>query len=305
LDDISPSDIYNFNASLDGPVPFTGNKGKFFINVRRFYNDGHLYGRRDWRADGDTTLVRSSNRFEVLGTPGDRSIVPMNYDSWYTGQANLTYQLTNLIKVRVKFNYEDREFREYDHFFKFNPDGDFTKFQTGYNGTLSWDHTLNNTTFYTVKFSQFEKEFKQYVYENPEDPRYVNNDKFAVPELNFSIGGQKNEHFTRSTRSQIAKFDITSQVHPKHLMKSGIEMRRHKLSYEQFNVIDSNLTDSIFTAIKPGVNDPNFTAYTFEPIEFSAYVQDKMDPRVISQTGKKNSCENLFFYKIRHYLKSY
>ncbi len=277
LDDISPSDIYNFNASLDGPVPFTGNKGKFFINVRRFYNDGHLYGRRDWRADGDTTLVRSSNRFEVLGTPGDRSIVPMNYDSWYTGQANLTYQLTNLIKVRVKFNYEDREFREYDHFFKFNPDGDFTKFQTGYNGTLSWDHTLNNTTFYTVKFSQFEKEFKQYVYENPEDPRYVNNDKFAVPELNFSIGGQKNEHFTRSTRSQIAKFDITSQVHPKHLMKSGIEMRRHKLSYEQFNVIDSNLTDSIFTAIKPGVNDPNFTAYTFEPIEFSAYVQDKME----------------------------
>ncbi|MCB0268912.1 MAG: TonB-dependent receptor [Calditrichaeota bacterium] len=277
LDDVAPSQIYNVNASLDGPIPGTKSKGRFFVNFRRFYNEGYLYGRRDWRADGDTTLVRASNRFEVLGTPGDGAIVPMNSESWYSGQANLTYQLTNLIKARVKFNYEDREFRDYDHFYKLNPDGDYSKFQTGYNGTVSLDHTLSNRAFYTLKFSQFEKEFTQYVYEDPSDSRYTNNDKFSVPSLNFSIGGQKNEHFNRITRTQIAKFDFTAQVNDKHLMKAGIEARRHKLSYEQFNVIDSNLSDTLFTAVKPGINDPNFTAYTFEPEEFSVYVQDKME----------------------------
>ncbi|MEZ4761949.1 MAG: hypothetical protein R3C26_01690 [Calditrichia bacterium] len=132
-----------------------------------------------------------------MGTPGDGAIVPMNSESWYSGQANLTYQLTNLIKARVKFNYEDREFRDYDHFYKLNPDGDYSKFQTGYNGTVSLDHTLSNRAFYTLKFSQFEKEFTQYVYEDPSDSRYTNNDKFSVPSLNFSIGGQKNEHFNK------------------------------------------------------------------------------------------------------------
>jgi len=277
LDDHSVSDIYNVNATLDGPVPFTNAKARFFVNFRRNYNDGWLYGRRDFRADGDTTQIRSAGKFEVLGTPGDRSVVPLNSNSWYSLQGNLTYQLSALLKARFKVNYEDRNFREYDHFWKFNPDGDYKKFQTGFNVTASLDHTLSAKTFYSIKLSRFEKEFKQYVYENPSDPRYVQNDKFSVPALNFSFGGQKNEHFTRTTKTNIAKLDLTSQVSKKHLMQLGFEARIHRLDFLRFDVIDSDQTDTLFTAVQPGVNDPNFDQYAFKPQEFSAYLQDKME----------------------------
>ncbi|MCK6619936.1 MAG: carboxypeptidase-like regulatory domain-containing protein [Calditrichaceae bacterium] len=274
LDDISATNIYNIQASLDGPVPFTRGKGNFFVNFRRWYDDGWLYGQRVYRADGDT--IRLSNG-RIVGTPGDGGIVPMNFNSWYTGQANLTYRLTNLIKLGVKLNGEDLEFREYDHYYKLNPDGDLTKFQQGYNTTFTFDHTLNATTFYNVKFSYFEKDFNQYVYENPEDPRYVDNTKFAVPAFNFGTGGQKNQHFNRNTISRIYKFDLTSQVTKKHLMKAGIETRFHTIYFQDYNVIDANQSDSLFTPIMPGPGDPNFSQYSFNPIEFSAYVQDKME----------------------------
>lgn len=274
LDDLSATNIYNLQASLDGPLPFTRGKGRFFANFRRLYDDGWLYGQRVYRADGDT--IRLANGL-IGGSPGDNGIVPMNYNSWYTGQANLTYRLTNLIKLGLKLNGEDLEFREYDHYYKLNPDGDLTKFQRGYNTTLSLDHTLNATTFYNLKFSYFEKDFKQYVYEDPTDPRYVDNTKFAVPAFNFGTGGQKNQHFNRNTISRIYKFDVTSQVNRKHLMKAGVETRFHRIYFQDFNVIDANQSDSVFTPVMPGPGDPNFSQYSFNPIEFSAYVQDKME----------------------------
>jgi hypothetical protein len=229
-------------------------------------------------ANGDTIQVNGG----IDGTPGDLSIVPMNFNSWYSGQATLSYQLTNLIKLRGKLNYEDRHFRsgnfeDYDHFYKLNPDGDFQKFQTGINASFSIDHTLNSRTFYTLKYSYLEKDFLQYVYEDPEDPRYVDNNKFAVASFNFSNGGQKNQHFNRNTKTNILKFDLTSQVSRTHQLKAGIESRWHRVFFLDFNVIDGTPADTFFTPTRPGENDPNYSEYTFKPIEYSAYLQDKME----------------------------
>ncbi|RMH76203.1 MAG: TonB-dependent receptor, partial [Calditrichaeota bacterium] len=151
------------------------------------------------------------------------------------------------------------------------------KFQRGYNYSLTLDHTLGSRTFYTLKYAFFRKKFEQYVYEDPTDPRYVDAARFAVPAFNFSIGGQKNQHFNRETRTSILKFDITSQVNKRHLLKAGLEARLHRLDFLDFNVIDKDQTDSVFTPVVPAPGDPNWNQYRFKPIEFSAYVQDKME----------------------------
>ncbi|RMF58291.1 MAG: TonB-dependent receptor [Calditrichaeota bacterium] len=204
----------------------------------------------------------------------------MNFNSWYTGQANISYQVTNLIKLKATFNYENKRFKEYDHFWKYNPDGDLKKFQHGFNTTITLDHTLSSTTFYTVKYAYFKKDFKQYVYEDPTDPRYVNPNAaaFAVPAFTFGVGGQKNQHFNRNTQTHIGKFDITSQVSKNHLMKAGFEIRLHRLFYQDFNVIDIDQTDDeLFTPGIPSDTSTNFNQYTFKPVEYSFYVQDKME----------------------------
>ncbi len=266
IDDVSPRHIYNYKFSLSGPIPLLGKKNTFFVNFRNFYNQGYLYGRRDVFTDG---------------SPGDSAFVSMNSNEWFTGQSKLSFQLTDLLKVNATFNYENREFREYDHFYKFNPEGDFDKFQWGYNSQLTIDHTLSKTTFYTVKFARFEKNFEQYVYENPEDPRYVDNldPKFTTSAFQFSIGGQKNQHFSRTTATNIVKLDITSQVTKRHLMKMGVEGRLNNLDLEDFSIIDGSqfTQDTTFFPVKPDPTSINFSQYSFEPIELSAYIQDKIE----------------------------
>jgi len=258
----SPADLYNIRASLNGPIPLTGKKGRFFINVRNFYNEGWLYGQKGVNVDG---------------TPGDSSIVPMNSNKWYTGQGNFTFQLTNLMKLKFTFSYENRHFRNYDHFFKFNPDGDFKKFRWAFSGSATLDHTLSSTTFYTLKFAKFENDFTQYVFQSPFDPRYVDNTKYNVAAFNFSKGGQKNQHFNRNTQTDIIKFDLTSQITKRHLIKVGLETRFHRLKFEDFNVIDGNQNDTLFTAVEPDKFDPNFTRYVFKPVQYSGYIQDKIE----------------------------
>lgn len=262
INDVSPTDLYDFRISLDGPIPFTSRRGRFFVNFRQNFNEGWLYGKREVNNDG---------------TPGDGQVVPMNENRWYTLQSKLTFRLTDLMKLQGTVNWDDRKFREYDHFYKLNPDGDFTKFRTGINGSLTLDHTLSKRTFYTLKAARFNTEFQQYVFEDPSDPRYVDPTKFAVSAFQFSRGGQKNQHFFRQTTTNIIKFDITSQVTNRHLLKSGIETRIHRLHFLDFNVVDKFLNDTLYTPTKPGIYDPNYTEYITKPFEFSFYVQDKME----------------------------
>ena len=265
IDNVSPSDLYDFNGSLSGPVPFLSKRANFFANVRYNYTDGYLYGRRDVNVDG---------------SQGDRAYVPLNNTTWYSGQGKLSYNLTNLMKLQIGFNYENKDFREYDNYYRFNPDGHYYKFQWGYNGTVTLNHTLNTTTFYTLKFARFEKNFKQYVFENPNDPRYVNNldSMFATSEYQFSKGGQQNEHFNRTTLTDIVKLDLTSQISKRHLIKTGFEGRVYNLDYFKFNIIDAfPENDTLFQATQPEPDNVNYNKYNVKPVEFSFYVQDKME----------------------------
>jgi outer membrane receptor for ferrienterochelin and colicin len=264
IDDVNPTDIYDYSFSLSGPVPFTSNKVTFFTNARHNYTDGYLYGQREVNTDGSA---------------GDSAFVAMNRNRWLTWQNKLTWQIQPMMKLRLGFNFENREYNLYNHFFKYNPDGDLERFQTGYNGSLTLDHSLDATTFYTVKVGRFEKEYEHYVYQDPFDPRYVDNTNpdFAVTAFEFSKGGQNTNHFLRNTRSDVVKFDITSQLTDKHLVKAGVEGRMHRLNLEDYFTINGTPSDTLFTPVQPPENHINYGAYTFEPIEFSVYLQDKME----------------------------
>lgn len=264
IDDVNPADIYDFKLNLSGPIPFTNDDLTFFTNFRYNYDDGYLYGKREFNPDG---------------SEGDGDFVAMNDNKWFSTQSKLTYQLTPVMKLRFALNYENRESHQYNHFYRFNPDGDFDRFQYGLNYSATYDHTINATSFYTFKVSRFEKEYEQYVYEDPFDTRYVNNldPLFSTSAFQFSKGGQQDNHFNRVTETNILKLDFTSQLSNRHLVKAGFEGRLYKLDFLNFNVIDADATDSLFTPTIPSKSNPTFGEYSFEPKEFSFYIQDKME----------------------------
>jgi hypothetical protein len=76
IDDINPVANYNLQTSFSGPVPFTNNAFRFFINGRYDYDDGYLYGER---------------RYTINGEPGTGESVAMDWSKRIIGQGHLTF----------------------------------------------------------------------------------------------------------------------------------------------------------------------------------------------------------------------
>ena len=53
-------------------------------------------------------------------------------------------------------SFNNREYKEYDHDFEYNPDGDYRKFSDGQITSLSMTHVLGQRTFYEIKGAIFE-----------------------------------------------------------------------------------------------------------------------------------------------------
>lgn len=274
IDDFKPSNISNIQLNLSGPLPFTEEKLTFFATARIYNNDGWLYGKRVFNTSDSSSFQSPDPEDWHIENTGDNAIVPMNSFYKITTQVNLTYKLAPALKLNYEFLWGDIEFRDYNHAFKYNPDGDFRKFKNAFTHLLNLNHTLSSKMFYTIKLSHFLFDFKKYVYKNPLDSRYVD------PRLlrgNFRTGGTEMDHFYRSTRSQAAKFDFTSQVTKTHLIKSGIEFRRHRLKLHEFEIQLDRSTgwQPKIPADTIGVLKNN--SYSHSPIDISAYIQDKME----------------------------
>jgi len=151
LSDLNP--VYNAEVSLSGPVPFTADKLTFFTNGRYFSDEGHLYGRR-W--------------FQPNGIPGDSTLVPLSPYEKLSWQGKLTYSLSPSIKLGYNLFWNDWNMdRGYNHFYRYNPDGQAQRMGNSYTQILSLNHVLSPSTFYELRINRFYQEYEQYVFENP------------------------------------------------------------------------------------------------------------------------------------------
>ncbi|MFQ6093872.1 MAG: TonB-dependent receptor domain-containing protein, partial [bacterium] len=124
------------------------------------------------------------------------------------------------------------------------------------------------------------------VYEDTNDARYVHPRLLQnVDPYSFHTGGTNNQRFRRDTKTWLGKFDLTGQATRTHQVKGGIEFRRHRVFFEDITVRPSLEQTDIDLAwdspyIDPRILDVSTTyhsTYTHHPIEFSAYIQDKME----------------------------
>ncbi|OVE78505.1 hypothetical protein BVY01_05200, partial [bacterium I07] len=133
------NNIYNLQISLDGPIPILDGL-TFFSTLRYYTTDGYRYGLR-W--------------FTPQGNKGDEEIVPMEPFKKISGQFKLTQQLTNSIKISYNIMGNDNSFRWYDHYYKYNPDGDLRRFENSLNHIFSLTHVISPRTYYDLKLTSF------------------------------------------------------------------------------------------------------------------------------------------------------
>ncbi len=273
---VSPSAIHNFQGSFSGPVPGAEDKLKFFLSGRYFYDDGYIYGKRMFNPS-DSSNFSANNRADwYIGATGDSQYVPMNYSKRGTLQAKLQYKLGEGKGLVLNTMYQNQEYKNYDHSFRLNPDGDYTNYQENFLYSLSYTHVFSKSTFLDVLASYVVTDFKRYVFEDPLDSRYVTPDRMKDVSGNaFLTGGTQNWSFYHNSTIKSVKADLTSQLDQIHQAKMGVELNLHELDYKDFQIVfDAN------SNYKPSVPSPgtfNYNVYTNHPVQFASYLQDKIE----------------------------
>lgn len=276
IDDIDPFSNYNFQGSLNGPIPYTDNILTFFVNGRYFYDDGYLYGERRYNPNP----IRIAGT-DTLSNPGDGKVVPMNWSKNYYAQGNIGFLPIQELKINFEGLYSKTDYRDYNHEYRWNPDGDVNKFSRSYNLTTTITHMLSSASFYTLKGSYFFKDFNEYLYENPFDSRYLHPDSLIRPDgYSFRTKGTNLHRFFRETNTFLGRADYTSQMAQEHLVKLGVEVKSHDLSFDDYTLEPKRINGIPVEPFEPSIPDETQTnryKYDANPLEGSAYLQDKIE----------------------------
>ena len=145
----------NFSGSISGPIPFLGDKLTFYSTFRRFKSDGRYYGQR---------------LFSPNGLFNDESIVPLSPFSKLSGQFKLTYNLKPGIKIDYTGYATEKSYKNYDNYYKYNPDGLLWNYESDRSDMFSLTHSLSQKTFYELKYLDFSSGYNQSLYKIDDVP---------------------------------------------------------------------------------------------------------------------------------------
>jgi len=237
----------------------------------------------------------NKDQFTLFGNPsGDSSIVPLNTSESYNIQGNIAFRLSSTMKLKYEIIVDKGTSQSSSTYntYRYNPDGRPTNYSDGIVHSIDWTHTIDNKTFYTLKAAYNFSKGRTYTYETVNDPRYLPAFyQTTLPNTGFYTGGVSLERTIRSTGTISGKADFISQMFDVHEVKIGAEIRKHRLYYENFDVEFYNVNnpskvissfhdvynDSLTYAARVPTVANGYTGYTREPLQFSAYVQDKME----------------------------
>lgn len=273
IGDVNLSQIYNWQFYVTGPVPIFKNKLSYYLAFRRNYTDGWLYGQRRFNPSDSSHFDPKAAYVEQTG---DNKPVPMNFRNEAYGNLKIIFKPVPAIKINYSVLGNRFRYKNYNHLFKYNPDGDVTNREYGVTNMLILKHALSAETFYTAKISRYYYDFKSYLYGDLDDQRYINPEILRNREDAFSFltGGTNMTHFYRSTRVDIFKFDITSQVTKLHQIKAGMEYKSNRIHLKSQ---EARYRGKEGGGIFNSAAFFNRGEYTHRPVEASAYIQDKIE----------------------------
>ena len=145
----------NISGSLSGPIPLSNKKLTFYSTFRYYHSAGRYYGRK---------------LFSPTGVFSDESIVPLSPFSKLSGQFKLTYNIKSGMKASYTGYLTEKAYKNYDSYYKYNPDGILNNFESDQSHMLALTHSISQNTFYEFKFLNFSSGYHQSLYEESDVP---------------------------------------------------------------------------------------------------------------------------------------
>ena len=273
IDEVNPLATHNVQLSLSGPLPsFLGSASNFSVLLRQSAGEGYLFGEQLFLTSDSSNFDNPDNPY--IEATGSGDVVALKPHARKTVQGKLTFKLYNKGKLNVSGYYQSEQYRDYDHSFKYNPEGNYQKVSGDYRGSLQFTHLFSSESFVTLNASKGFTEFGQYVYEDWQDPRYAPLSNLTSNGSNgFSTGGMRMWQHRRNTGDVIGKMDYTNQISSQQKIGLGVSLKQSNLWLHEYWIYfdDSNLVN------RPPDSSAYNNSYRHKPVEFNAYFQDKLE----------------------------
>lgn len=271
---ISPLDIYDLQGTLSGPI--SGSDVTFFLSGRKYSNDGFLYGRRIFNPNDSANFSSNDPSQWYRGSTGNDQYVSMNFEHRYTMQGKITIRAFGSDKFRFSYLGQQRDWKDYNHQYKYNPDGVYKNFSSGTLASINYVNVLSSETFSDLNVAWYRTKEESYVFEDPSDPKFpVYTRKIQSSGSAFLTGGAEDIQFHRELRYWLGKADFVSQIDNRNQIKVGFEGKVYRLWINNFGILNDQTTN--FTARPVYFGRSEFASVMFHPIQGSFYAQDKLE----------------------------
>lgn len=205
-----------------------------------------------------------SGRLSADGIPsGEFSGDAFGYDNLTSLFAKVYFRPFNAAKLSLSYNYNDREWRDYVHSYKYIPDSTYERFRESHLFALNFSHTLSPKLFYELRLSYYDYSFlKTYA-----DLFYTDYTAASSRRYNgeFRLTAGNEEYIDQQSKTFTGKLDAIYQYNRYHLFKAGVELQQHEVDY--FWIFGPQRLPA-----NRYIND-----YDLKPYEGAVYLQDKIE----------------------------
>ncbi|MBU2585672.1 MAG: TonB-dependent receptor [Bacteroidetes bacterium] len=269
----NPIKIQSYQLSLSGPTGLP--QTTFFINGRRFFSQGWMFGKRMF-------IPFDENDFEKrkFNPTGDNKIEPMNSNYEWSGQAKITNQSIKYLQFNYQITFNNSQRKYYNHGFRLNPDGIPTNYTTSLSHGLTFTHTLSPLMFYILNFRQNFFQYESYVYKDLMDPKYLEAGQ-PKGDANFEEGaviqGVDLGRFRQTTNLGVVKIDFTWQADKLNFIEGGIEGQYSEIVFGPPGFFVTTNIEGV-EVLQPRYQFPRLPGLkTYFPKQFSSYIQDRIE----------------------------
>ncbi len=271
---LNPLDIYDLQGTVSGPI--IGSDVTFFLSGRSYSNEGYLYGRRIFNPNDSANFSSSDPSLWYRGATGDNAYVPMNNEHRYTVQGKITVRAFGSDKFRISYLGQQRDWQNYNHQYKYTPDGAYKNFSVGTLASINYVNVVSSETFLDVNTAWYQTKEESYVYEDPSDSRFpIYTRKIQSSGSAFFTGGAEDIQYHRELQYWLGKGDFVSQIDNRNQIKTGFEGKIYSLWINNFGIQNDQTTNYTARPVYFGRSD--FANITFHPLQGSFYLQDKME----------------------------
>ena len=299
LNNLNMEDDYSISGSLSGPI--LKDKITFYSSGRINQSKGWLNGLQTFTIYGDTVFNDENNNRYLDGNEQQKDpyYKGLNWHSSWSTQNKVTFNLLKGTTFKINTILNSRESQDYNFALQLLEDAQITNFNHGRFLGLSISHTLSPTSFLQLNISENKYNYESYLFEDPLDDRYITPDSLFLARLENRIpdhiieqygdqvqyfpayslyrAGVDNRRFERETKTNNYKLDFTSQINKYNQLKFGLDFSSHSLMLDKYSLLDSTLTDQVYTPIIPNKESFTRSYYIRKPTEFAIYAQDKIE----------------------------